>query len=114
MPGKPIEIDLRRDLPKVREKWRSLIRQRGKCLYAAPCIIGAMVPESLRAGLDQPITGTTCPNISHLIKARKVIVPEGQAADCADLQNVFDNSEPRVIRAELTRLEAKYLPASKD
>ena len=111
--GEPIELDLRRDLPKVRERWRKVVRQRGKCRYAAPCIVGAMVPPELRADLDMPLDGKIgSPTVGSLITAGKITVPKDHAADLIELQIVYDNEDLESFKEELARVEAKYLGKS--
>lgn len=112
--SEPIQLDLRRDLPKVRE--RINYADMGACLYASPCAIGAMIDdEAARSRLDSPgledIGGT---DIGSLVEAGLVSIPEDQLSDAQRLQDLFDGFEAAGARArfnaKLARLEAKYLP----
>ena len=103
------EIDLRRDLPKVREQLDAILPKMGECLYASPCAIGAMVPEEVREALD---AGT--PYISSLVSSGRVAMPAEQVDDAAALQDAFD-SAPEYSAGfieVLSELEAKYLPGA--
>lgn len=102
--SKPIEIDLRRDLPKVRENWDALMKAlpQRRCMYRAPCVIGAMMPAATRS----KVQGT----IGDLIDDGSVAVAFGQRRDMTILQKVFDNGNEQNFARSLRRIEAKYLP----
>lgn len=125
-----IQLDLRRDLPKVREAFTKgeLQYQKGErpngytCSYQGPCGIGAMMTsaeryDSDRAYDDGLASDTT---IGGLIKAGLVEVPEDQVDDFRNLQRKHDRlthevqselpltSANRQFEELLTELEAKY------
>lgn len=109
------EIDLRRDLPKVREQLDDILPNMGKCRYASPCVIGLMLPEDVRVALDASADREGSPVISTLVDRGLVSMPEGQEIDATDLQSEFDCGDDEYCRkrflAKLAELEAKYLPA---
>lgn len=76
---KPIVLKKAECLPIMRKAFRAGELQalkssrRGKCLYAGPCVIGAVLTEDQRELCDAPDDGTTAsPTISRLI-AKRVI-----------------------------------------
>lgn len=99
----PIHIDLRTDLPKVREFANR--EEMGKCKYASPCAIGAMMPEDRRARFDRGQL-----HIGVLLDRGSVIAPSDQHDDLLDLQQPFDSNESGEFDRVLAKLEAKYLP----
>jgi hypothetical protein len=101
---KPIEIDLRRDLPKVREQLEAILPNIGACLYSAPCAIGAMLSERDRkrlAGREADETAIDFHRTIHL--------PADQLRDAVKLQWAFDSGDVGRFRETLAALEAKYL-----
>lgn len=109
---KPIvSLDLRRDLPKVRRQFKKLLTvlPQKSCKYAAPCVIGAMVPPAKRRLLDEV---GAAPSIGSLINQRFVAVPLEQERDFTRLQDAFDPGDQEGFERELARVEAKYLEAS--
>lgn len=97
-----VSIDLRTGLPKARAVFDHL--KPGSCSYVAPCVIGAMVPEEVRARLDDGHDYDS--TIGNLILAGLVSAPESQAADMALLQKAFDTGDN--FPAVFAELEAKY------
>lgn len=66
------------------------------CEYAAPCIIGTLIPEDQRLRLDNhnDELGDNFgeqPQIGSLIDAGLVEFPEGQRADAEQMQTAFDS-----------------------
>lgn len=110
-----VELDLRRDLPKVVEALPALIAsmERGNqaCEYAAPCVIGAMVPQARRHDLDNAETGSDDTYIGTLVRDGIVSVPTGQIADFVSLQRAFDSLDAARLRRVLSRVRAKYRSA---
>jgi hypothetical protein len=104
---KPIEIDLRRDLPKVREQYAALTASLGRCSYTAPCAIGAMMSREQRTALDLEKLNNV--SIATLIEDARVTVPEGQIDDLWALQSAFDGGNVSTFSSTIARLEAKYL-----
>jgi hypothetical protein len=104
---KPIEIDLRRDLPKVREQLEDVLPSRGNCRYSAPCAVGAMLSPAAREALRADDKDGS--DISVLLSDGTVRAPADQKLDIDALQEAFDNLTEEAFLAELARLEAKYL-----
>jgi phage shock protein A len=104
-------IDLRRDLPKVREQWEAIIAGRGKCQYASPCIVGAMIAEDARAVLDNADGDPDdSPNISRLAAMGAVTINQRELDELFGLQTAFDavNVPLEQVEEKLSALEAKY------
>lgn len=109
MPRQPLAtIDLTRDLPKVREQWDALMQAlpAKKCFYAAPCVIGAMVPVELRAKLDRLADGD---GVTEVLKQGWLAAPAKQRLDISRLQIAFDNGRLVEFESKLAEVEAKYL-----
>ncbi len=107
---KPLQLDLSRDLPKVREQFGAVIQaqQTGWCEYSGPCVIGAMVPPHMRSYLDNPI-GTENATIGGLIRAKLVSVPSDQTQAFRRLQRSFDSGDQKRLERSLRHYERKYL-----
>lgn len=105
-----IQLDLRRDLPKVRKQWRAVTKalSTNLCDYTAPCVVGAMVPKNRRQTLEYA-TGDT--SIDRLIDKGVVAVPVGQRRDFKRLQKAFDGADLGHFERTLAAVEQKYLAA---
>lgn len=83
--AKPVKIDLRnltkRKLSMAEPHCGTL------CEYAAPCIIGTLIPPKQRVGLDCIPDDTT---IRSLNRNGVVEVAEGQLIDAVAMQKAFD------------------------
>ena len=102
----PIELDLRRDLPKVRAALDDLMVT-SECRYTAPCAIGVMMTPEQRATIPKGADGDY---IGSLIDQGEVAAPPEQIVDLGLLQDTFDCSR-RQFPIVLAELEAKYLAA---
>jgi hypothetical protein len=100
-----IQIDLRRDLPKVRARRATLLKVIGQCHYSAPCAIGVMVSPRKRRRMDAM---PWCAIVSLAIEGCIEMPPE-QVDDAGSLQASFDSGLVERFDTELARLEAKYL-----
>ena len=83
----PITIDLRTDL--TDEVVAAALPHIGACLYSAPCIIGAMIPEDMRASLDHPSDGNTAITC-HTARGRVRFLSGQQTRKAKRLQQAFD------------------------
>ncbi len=72
------------------------------CAYAAPCIIGTLVPEEAREYLD----AQECSSLGYLLIQGEVSLPEGQKEDAKAMQMAFDANEPE----RLANFVRKYIP----
>ena len=99
----PIPLDLRDlDDAKVAEAMPHM----GECKYAAPCIIGTLIPVEMRAGLD----GYDPPNIATLIQKGRFDFPDDAQRKLAfNLQAAFDSEIPSQFNTILAQIRA--LPA---
>lgn len=106
-----IDIDLTRDLPKVREHFDEVLAHQpsGRCKYAGPCVIGAMIPRNLRDGLDNANVDDT--SVQTLVVEGFVTVQAGQLDDLVRLQQEFDSGDLEQFLGALRAVEAKYLKA---
>lgn len=106
--AKPIaEIDLRRDLPKVREYMAA--GALGGFYYSSPCAIGAMLTDEERERLKaERLDGK---RFHYLHQTSEISAPPEQAEDIQDLQTALDSGNSERFAAALERLEAKYLAA---
>lgn len=102
-----VQLDLRRDLPKVREQWRAVSEALGQCHYTAPCVVGAMVPKSKRGTLEEDRCFSL--PIGILIANGRVVVPDDQRDDFTWLQNAFDKGDLDRFERTLAAVEQKYL-----
>jgi len=102
----PIELDLTRDLAKVRGNTGPL----GRCRYTAPCAIGAMMSADDRDDILRQGTLVDATRIRSLLSAGKVVAPAEQHADLIALQFAFYKADffPEDFERTLTELEAKY------
>lgn len=110
-----IELDLRRDLPKVREQFSEVLKAQryGSCDYTAPCVVGAMIPPDKRAGIqDLRLSPDGNTAIGFLIGKKVIVVPEGQRRDFTRLQKAFDEADTDKFQRTLAAVEAKYLTVS--
>ncbi len=103
-----IHLDLRRDLTQAAiDAARPNL---GKCKYAAPCIVGAMIPdEAERKRLDAVVhDGHAEVEIETLVVQGLVSVPDDQREDFARLQCTFDNSDDNHFQDIVDELREKY------
>lgn len=101
----PIKLDLR-DL--TRDRIAEAFEEPGRCRYAAPCIIGTLIPAALRGEVDD-IAG---PNndVTSLVDAGIFEFPNDEQRKDADrLQARFDGGASRSV---IEQLAEKYLLAS--
>lgn len=106
MTAKPIEIDLRRDLPKVRKQWAKLAAlcpERPR-RYDAPCAIGSMMPKARRERIEGQAA-----RVRALCDEGSIVIPPDQVADAVWLQDAFDCGSVEIFEERLARVEAKYL-----
>jgi len=105
-----IHLDLRTDLAKVRANIN--LKDMGRCLYASPCAIGAMIDHPAdRERLDhvKDQHGAAQVNIVTLISQGEISAPTDQHAELKMLQEYFDSSgEAEEFEQYLTELEQKY------
>jgi hypothetical protein len=110
MVAKQIELDLTRDLPKVRAAYKRLIKNIGMCAYTAPCAVGVMMTPAQRRSLQ--INGADGMSVDVLIDRKKLCVPAEQTKSMIVLQEAFDSGDIRRFNAVLDELERKYLTVS--
>jgi hypothetical protein len=92
MATKPIEIDLDDLTP---AKVRRALKNVGDARYAAPCIIGTLIPAQRRRALDR----LDDYRIGSLVRRGVVkFAKPGQARTAATLQDRFDSGEPDWFR----------------
>lgn len=102
---KPIPLDMKTALPKIRKAFDAGKLARGSCAYTGPCAIGAAMHPSQRAALQRAEKDETL--IGELFNNGFVEVPASQEGDFRNLQNVFDNHYER-FEELLIKLEARY------
>lgn len=95
-PPMSIQIDLRQ---LTQEHLNQCEPHAGRCHYAAPCIIGTLVPEDQRANLDEP---TGFASIDSLVDDSYLTIPEDQIDAAIELQAAFDLGDWDQVR-ELAR-----------
>src|SRR5688572_14698257 len=97
-----IRIDLNNLTQKDFDIARANMNGAEGCNYAAPCIIGTLMPEGVRGPFDELGTST----IAYLMRNDLVSVPEDQQHDAILMQSAFDSASLNRL-AELVR---KYVP----
>jgi len=102
-----IELDLTRDLPKVRRSYGRLIKRMGECSYSSPCAVGAMMTPAQRKKLAQRHEDGT--SIDALVDTGLVAIPPEQLDDLVELQDAFDRRDRDAFGAKLIECERKYL-----
>lgn len=100
----PIKIDLRTAL--TDEVVAEALPHLGECKYAAPCIIGAMIPADLRAKLDDDDADALTSVVHYLSIGAIEFASKEQANLACDLQDAFDNHSPAYFQRELDRVRA--------
>ena len=98
----PIHIDLRDLTP---EKLAECKPHMGERWYSAPCIIGALAPESERGRMDYVRAG-----IRDLLRRGTVTMPRDQQNDAVELQVAFDLRD----WPEVERIAAKWMGKDKE
>lgn len=102
---KPIPLDLKTALPKIRKAFDAGKLALGSCAYTGPCAIGIAMHPSQRAALERLDKDET--SIGGLFDEGLVEVPYEQEVDFRNLQNVFDNHPDR-FEELLSGLEVRY------
>lgn len=99
-----IKIDLN-DLTQAH--WDACIAKIGdQCRYAAPCIIGTLIPEDRREDLDDGELTQGNSSIGVLISEQLVSISDGQDYDARHMQTAFDCGQT----SDLADLVRKYVP----
>lgn len=107
---KVIELDLRRDLPKIIRNQKTLISHLGLCRYSTPCAIGVMMSAAERRRLASKDTIS----IGQLIDDGIVCAPVEQHADLRCLQRTFDDGFAGKFNDLVARLASIYLAETVD
>ena len=95
-----VHIDLRALTPAHLEEARPFM---GSCDYAAPCIIGTLIPPGFRRHFGG------C-GIGWLVMTKDIIVPEEQHDDIRRLQRAFDHGEWE----EVEKIANRYMNQPKE
>lgn len=107
----PIEIDLRN---LSEEHLAQCLPHMGKCRYAAPCIIGTLMPPGRRAEFDDPEVmerefGSFDTTIGLLLSCGAVVMPKDQWDLAEALQNAFDTGDQLLLRKLLAQAQGMAL-----
>lgn len=104
---KPIAIDLRNLTPAHLEAAKPHM---GKCVYYAPCIIGALIEPEKRQELQESIRFMQHTSVSALHMAGVFTIPADQIGDARDLQYYFDNR----MWSKVEEIASRYINAEKE